>query len=556
MPPKRGRPKKSATDGNETLPDKRARTMTVRAAAFVESVRTASARSHSLAESQLLTDSPIATDNVNALTHTAATATQGPAGSVMASTSQAATNVMAATVAIQEPAGSNTVATTQQNGTWRVTSSPSTMQWQNAAHTAAANTTQVEAGSVTAAAATSTPQAQNAAHSGQAPTQSPLNTPPSTTGNAVNNQASEAVSAMSGQMSLMLAQMGQIQQLMAQQQEAILNLQQQNATASHTPVIMTAPVINLPHTDARQSTSQETASTSSAGLDTAARPRELITAGMPLGQNLPSKLKEDIWDDKFIDMAALLYPDTHTTFGVHFSSASEGEGVGELKLTQQKKKISSIAEWAKAFNTFITVYIQKPGREVEAADLLTYMSEVQSIAECNLDWLTYDDLYRKDRAANKTPPPWSSLNQQLHNYILRKRSSGRDPPASASYARSQHDSSSKPTYKSQSAQGNIYDIPYGYCFLYHTPEQTCTKTQCQYNHRCFKCNLPKNHPQYLCGRYDQGNRPNHHKKSFKSNSSPSSYHKHNSSGDQGNRGKHGNHGNHGNHGYQKKKHSS
>ena len=92
------------------------------------------------------------------------------------------------------------------------------------------------------------------------------------------------------------------------------------------------------------------------------------------------------------DMAALLYPVTHITYGVQLSGDLEnGQGLGEIQLTHQRKKISSISDWSKAFSTFISVYIQKPGREGDATQLLTYMAEIQSIAEDGLDWFMYDD---------------------------------------------------------------------------------------------------------------------------------------------------------------------
>ena len=37
-------------------------------------------------------------------------------------------------------------------------------------------------------------------------------------------------------------------------------------------------------------------------------PRKMMTAGMPLGHSLPQKVKDDIWADKYIDLAVLLYP--------------------------------------------------------------------------------------------------------------------------------------------------------------------------------------------------------------------------------------------------------
>lgn len=102
-----------------------------------------------------------------------------------------------------------------------------------------------------------------------------------------------------------------------------------------------------------------------------AQPRSIIMAGMPLGHSLPQKVKDDIWSDRYVDMAVLLYPDTHTTYGVHLAGDGEdGQGSGELRLTQHKKKIASINEWSKAFSTFISVYIQRPGREGDATELL------------------------------------------------------------------------------------------------------------------------------------------------------------------------------------------
>ena len=37
---------------------------------------------------------------------------------------------------------------------------------------------------------------------------------------------------------------------------------------------------------------------------------------MPLGYSLPDKTKQAIWDGKFVELATLLYPETHTTHGL------------------------------------------------------------------------------------------------------------------------------------------------------------------------------------------------------------------------------------------------
>ena len=156
-------------------------------------------------------------------------------------------------------------------------------------------------------------------------------------------------------------------------------------------------------------------------------PRPLLTAGMPLGHSLPQEIKQDIWEDKFVDLAALLYPNTHTSYGFRFSG-DISDGQGELKLAPQRRKINTIADLSKAFSTFIAVYIEKPNREGDASQLLTYMAEVQSIAEDGLDWAMYDELYRRDRAGTKSPPSWAAINQSIHNKIMRQKVVWPPPP--------------------------------------------------------------------------------------------------------------------------------
>ena len=200
-------------------------------------------------------------------------------------------------------------------------------------------------------------------------------------------------------MDMMMAQLSSLQNMLLAQQQQIDSLKSANQQTPARPVSTTAT-----------GESYFMLSLSGVGEQDGASPRPLLTAGMPLGHSLPVKIKQDIWDGAYVDLAALLYPDTHTTYGLQLTGdTSEGSGVGQLSLTQHKKKIYSIGDWTKAFSTFISVYIQKPGWEKDATDLLTYMHEVQSIAEHGLDWASYDEMYRRDRAATRSPPSWSSI---------------------------------------------------------------------------------------------------------------------------------------------------
>jgi len=476
----RGRPKKSAvadtgaTDNTDQLPAKRTRTLTSRAADFVNSVRSASARNDAT------TAGPIRCTTADQ--SGAAPVGQLPAGSSVHAPDSSARDSDIIT---------HTVSDT---------------------HTSGASASESPSSSAT------------------------LN----------------SMDIMNKQMQAMLDQVSKMQQMMASQQEAILNIQsgqqastsavpdtnQQASTSaasaknSSTTSSAAAPTPStaslnreatndnvlfqniLPGTgeQAAQSPDIRTANESVSSQFTAPQPRQYITAGMPLGQSLPQKLKQDIWDDKYIDMAALLYPDSHSSFGIQI--CTDGNSMGELKLTPNKKRITNFTEWSKAFNSFISIYVQKPGRETEAGDLLTYMSEVQHMAECNLDWMTYDTLYRKDRAANLNPLPWSSLNISAHNHVLRSRSASSDPSASysqskypsASYSQSKSrpDNSSKQFNSDNFTAGSI-KVPFGFCFTYHQHGKTCKNQQCEYSHRCFKCNSHRNHPIYLCEKYSRNN---------------------------------------------------
>ena len=189
-------------------------------------------------------------------------------------------------------------------------------------------------------------------------------------------------------------------------------------------------------------------------------------------------------------MAALLYPDTHTSsYGVQFAGdlASE-EGHGELRFAPRKKKVITINDWVKAFQIYMAVYIQKPGREARAPELLTYMAEIQSIAEDGLDWALYDEQYRRDRASNLSPPPWSAVNQPLHNVLMRKRNSGM-PPGQAHQ---------KPNTGNFRNNHNTSSIPVGFCYAYHSRTRRCEKANCPFKHQCFKRNHPRHHPVFTC----------------------------------------------------------
>ena len=48
---------------------------------------------------------------------------------------------------------------------------------------------------------------------------------------------------------------------------------------------------------------------------TESKPRQLLLAGMPIGTGVSTKLKQEIWDNAYVDLAQLLAPyDTPTQY--------------------------------------------------------------------------------------------------------------------------------------------------------------------------------------------------------------------------------------------------
>ena len=376
-PPLNPQPAKSATASRP----KRARKMTDRALAFVTEVHTASALNADLPANPPLLQPSTSVAQLFPATQPSTQGAQLLAGQQPSTTAQLL-------------AGQQTSRTAQLLAGQQTTMPAAQLLAGLAPHTTAP--AHLHAGTTSQTSTPSQPPAQPLAGTPPSTSVQPAAGPSPSMLPTTNAQPLAGISSPTGmpltgvvntgdKMDLMMAQLSSLQNMLLAQQQQIDGLKSANQQTPARPVSTTAT-----------GESHSMLSLSGMGEQDGASPRPLLTAGMPLGHSLPVKIKQDIWDGAYVDLAALLYPDTHTTYGVQLTGdTSEGSGVGQLSLTQHKKKIHSIGDWTKAFSTFISVYIQKPGWEKDATDLLTYMHEVQSIAEHGLDWASYDEMYRR-----------------------------------------------------------------------------------------------------------------------------------------------------------------
>ena len=203
---------------------------------------------------------------------------------------------------------------------------------------------------------------------------------------------------------------------------------------------------------------------------------------MTIGSHVSEKIKQDIWHDGYVDLTQLL---PHSDSSAGKSRMMVDHLTQDLVVDKQNKKISTLDEWKQAFDTLIAIYTQIEVNQGQISHMLTYSQEVQGLARNGFDWFTYDQQYRMDRAANSSPPPWSTLNQVVYNYVVCKKIS----TPSFSGGQSKYD---RPNH------GSAHRIPKSYCFAYHTEGKRCSRHPCGYNHKCYKCKSA--HPAFRCRR--------------------------------------------------------
>ena len=212
------------------------------------------------------------------------------------------------------------------------------------------------------------------------------------------------------------------------------------------------------------------------------------------GDQVPDKVKQSIWEDKYIDFHDLL---ANHKEDEEFSLKLNKQG--SLVLEAKEKGELTIKEWRKAFNLFQAAYLQKFKPEVcgmvdlqvAIQDLLSYESLVMRMEEQGLDWYFYDRMFRKNREKNRCR--FSIKDNDLYNEATTR---------SIKLLESKQLSSQE---KFRSGEGNPRfrsfqpgeRVPIGYCFKFHKGLERCEKgADCPFRHWCPVCKQA--HPAYKC----------------------------------------------------------
>ncbi len=202
---------------------------------------------------------------------------------------------------------------------------------------------------------------------------------------------------------------------------------------------------------------------------------------MPVGWAVPLEIKEKIWKEEFVEFGDLLDDNVSSkqTITVDCESGTT------VERQRKKREITCIRDWDRAYATYLNIYVQRPEHLKHLFHLVTYGQTIKNMAEHGLDFLKYDEKFRRERASQvsegEEPWSWDTFRQETYNnlqsdVILKKLKIG----PKKWYADSGFNSFSG----QDSGKNSVSKVPMGFCFDFHTLGKSCLKEICSYRHTC------------------------------------------------------------------------
>ncbi|XP_078330016.1 uncharacterized protein LOC144617448 isoform X1 [Crassostrea virginica] len=254
-------------------------------------------------------------------------------------------------------------------------------------------------------------------------------------------------------------------------------------------------------TDSNSGSESESGSSSASSDSDSDDDFELLSS--PIACQIDLKLKNKIWQNKYIDFVKLLPKEDFTSEkSVRLQSAGNSEY--KFVAAKPKKSIKSVEQWTTAFLKFLAVYSEKFPKQIPA--VIKHGEIVRELANrCNgSSWLTYDKQVRKDIEVRSIP--WGQL---LYEYWV-MATTFRQPPTQFNFR-------GKSVQSKVSYRGKV---PQGFCYAFHRNGR-CSTQQCQYKHTCFQCR--KQHSVLYCAWGDKtNNKSNSTSQQSKQSAAPSS----------------------------------
>lgn len=181
-----------------------------------------------------------------------------------------------------------------------------------------------------------------------------------------------------------------------------------------------------------------------------------------LGYYVDPSTRDKIISGKYINLGTLLVRDPNQS---HVSSTLAIDATGQL-IAQPKShhKIQNIDRWTDAFIIFMSIYTAAHPEKIQ--QFLKYMHDIRLGSQRSQGWLTYDEQYRLRASINQNTD-WGVVDPELWMIYM-------TPTAPQTHTYNQTHTSNKRVNSDK-------------CFDYNF-KGACTRPNCQYVHRCLRCN--------------------------------------------------------------------
>lgn len=200
---------------------------------------------------------------------------------------------------------------------------------------------------------------------------------------------------------------------------------------------------------------QQLASTSSSSSN--------LMGSASVGSAITTEIKTKIITDKFVNFHQLITPaadDDAYRLGIDNTSGSPA-----VKFIPNKPKILNEANWLRAFDEFMAVYLT--GHPTETMSLLSYAKHIKAMMRNKDNWRYYDEQFRREREENKYS--FATIRVDLMFQATK-------------------------TDSQQTQETKNLSTPNGYCYKFHSENERCENRNCMYKHSCFRCH--RKHPAY------------------------------------------------------------
>ena len=192
---------------------------------------------------------------------------------------------------------------------------------------------------------------------------------------------------------------------------------------------------------------------------------------LPLGSFINSKIKQKIWNNKYIDFIKLLDKEARPAKG---SISLEIKGGRVQKAKENKESLQNFKLWDEAFQVFMAIHASNPTPKVEIGEiinrLICYRKTIQEMANQGHDWAKYDRKFRM-YLEGQGDPAFNIRVMDLYEQCRKSNWGGNN----------------NTEYKNRNRWEGNTQFKKGEALCYRYQEGECTYKSCKFTHKCRVC---------------------------------------------------------------------